>query len=335
MGVSPLKQAGKLVFDPREQAQLLNIQFHSVFSPKENISAKEFDHRCPPAPNFPKYPECDDIKISNAGVEKLLFSLDPNKAWGPDGITPRLLKTVAKEITPALTLLFQNSYSSGTLPLDWRQANITPVFKKGEKYKVANYRPMSLTCIACKLMEHIVTSHIMTHFAAWLPLRKIVWNPTLGICGWDQQRVRERKSRRHDCPWLRKSFRQGESLSAGAQATTIWCWGPHKRLDQGLSQGQTTGCGGGGNQIRPPASRIRSSSRLCPWTKPLLYIYKWSPGRYTIQDPIICWRYNVYQDHNKKKRWTDAPKGSAFPYHLGTKVVHGISSTEMHCTESL
>ncbi|XP_076452206.1 uncharacterized protein LOC143287853 [Babylonia areolata] len=75
-----------------------------------------------------------------------------------------LLKTVAEEITPAFTLLYCISYSSGTLPQDWKQANITPIFKKGEKYKAANYRPISLTCIACKLMEHIITSHIMSHF---------------------------------------------------------------------------------------------------------------------------------------------------------------------------
>ncbi|KAK2167742.1 hypothetical protein NP493_1264g00008 [Ridgeia piscesae] len=88
---------------------------------------------------------------------------DPNKACGPDGISPRLLKIVAEEVTPALTLLFRNSYQTGTLPLDWKLAHITPVFKKGERYKAENYRPISLTCIACKVMEHIIASHIMSH----------------------------------------------------------------------------------------------------------------------------------------------------------------------------
>jgi hypothetical protein len=49
------------------------------------------------------------------------------------------------------------------VPSDWRNDNVSPVFKKGEKYKAENYRPISLTCICCKLLEHIITSHIMKH----------------------------------------------------------------------------------------------------------------------------------------------------------------------------
>ena len=105
--------------------------------------------------------DCKNINITEEGVKKLLLSLDPNKACGPDGISPRLLKIVAEEVTPALTLLFRNSYQTGTLPLDWKLAHITPVFKKGEQYKAENYHPISLTCIACKMMEHIIASHIM------------------------------------------------------------------------------------------------------------------------------------------------------------------------------
>jgi hypothetical protein len=55
-------------------------------------------------------------------------------------------------------------------PLDWRNANVSPVFKKGEKYKAENYRPISLTCICCKLLEHIITSHIARHLAASVEL---------------------------------------------------------------------------------------------------------------------------------------------------------------------
>ena len=36
-------------------------------------------------------------------------------------------------------------------------------FKKGEKYNPANYRPVSLTSVCCKVLEHIITSHIMNH----------------------------------------------------------------------------------------------------------------------------------------------------------------------------
>jgi hypothetical protein len=51
----------------------------------------------------------------------------------------------------------------GELPDDWKKANVVPVYKKGSKMKPSNYRPISLTCVACKIMEHIITSHIMSH----------------------------------------------------------------------------------------------------------------------------------------------------------------------------
>jgi hypothetical protein len=106
-------------------------------------------------------PCCCDIDITAPGVAKLLKSLDPTKACGPDGISPRLLKECADELGPALTLLFQTSLNTGVVPADWRTAFITPVFKKGERYKAENYRPISLTSIPCKVMEHIVVSAVM------------------------------------------------------------------------------------------------------------------------------------------------------------------------------
>jgi hypothetical protein len=45
--------------------------------------------------------------------------------------------------------------------MEWRQANVTPAYKKGDKSSI--YRPISDTCIDCKIMEHIITSHIMKH----------------------------------------------------------------------------------------------------------------------------------------------------------------------------
>ena len=60
--------------------------------------------------------------------------------------------------------MFQKSVSSGCLPAAWLNANITPIYKKGERSDPANYRPVSLTSIPCKLLEHIIHRHIMDHF---------------------------------------------------------------------------------------------------------------------------------------------------------------------------
>ena len=96
-------------------------------------------------------------------MEKLLSKLNPTKAAESDNITPRVLKELAPFIAPILTVIFKISYESGTIPAIWKTANICPVFKKGKTFEAINYRPISLTCISCKLMEHIITSHIMKH----------------------------------------------------------------------------------------------------------------------------------------------------------------------------
>ena len=86
-----------------------------------------------------------------------------NKASGPDAIPPWFLKEYAAEIAPILTNIFHDSIESGTIPSRWKSANVCGVFKKGKNSDPSNYRPMSLTCIASKILEDIVHSHVMKH----------------------------------------------------------------------------------------------------------------------------------------------------------------------------
>ena len=60
-----------------------------------------------------------------------------------------------------LKINFYKSLSTGELPREWREANITPIFKKGSRVRKSNYRPISLTSVVCKLIESIVRDHIM------------------------------------------------------------------------------------------------------------------------------------------------------------------------------
>ena len=87
------------------------------------------------------------------------------KAPGPDGLSARVLKECSSEIAPILACIYNKSLAQGAVPDYWRQANVAPVFKKGEKYDAANYRPVSLTCICCKTLEHIIVSKINKHLA--------------------------------------------------------------------------------------------------------------------------------------------------------------------------
>ena len=79
----------------------------------------------------------------------------------PDELHPRVLKELARELGPVFVHLFQQSIDSGEIPKEWTLANISPLFKKGDRSLACNYRPFSLTCVPCK--EHIVYSNIMAH----------------------------------------------------------------------------------------------------------------------------------------------------------------------------
>ena len=158
LSIPPLQTNGnKLAFSNTDKAKSFYCQFCSVFT------GTVFD-------SIPfRRPTCGkmtDIVISTHGVEKLLKGLKPNKAMGPDNIHPWILKELAMDLAPMLRHLFQQSLTDGCIPKDWKMANVCPVYKKSDKSLPANYRPVSLTCICCKLLEHIISSNLMNHLEA-------------------------------------------------------------------------------------------------------------------------------------------------------------------------
>ena len=91
-------------------------------------------------------------------------NINENKATGPDEIPGKLLKLCAYELHEIFAILFQQSINLGAIPDDWKSAHIFPLYKKGDKTAPSNYRPISLTCISCKLLEHIVFSSVTDFF---------------------------------------------------------------------------------------------------------------------------------------------------------------------------
>ena len=156
MGVGSLKKDGTTISHPRDKANILNMQFQSVFT-RDNPDAQDIPMMSSP------FATIDDIQITRAGIKRMLDQLKIHKAPGPDGITPRVMKELSEPVASILTIIFKKSYESGEIPDDWKCANITPIYKKGSKYDASNYRPISLTCISSKLMEHIIASSIMRH----------------------------------------------------------------------------------------------------------------------------------------------------------------------------
>ena len=122
-----------------------------VFNKNEHIQVPLLDRSAP---------FMNDIAVSKDGVIKLLKGLNPSKALGPDELHPRVLKELATELGPVFAHLFQQSIDTGD-PKEWSLANICPLFKKSDRSLACNYRPVSLTCVPCKLLEHIDPTPIL------------------------------------------------------------------------------------------------------------------------------------------------------------------------------
>ena len=154
-GISSLNDKGRLFNEPKDKANILNRQYMSVFTQEDQGDV--------PNPTGSSYAKMDDITVTTEGVRKLLIKSNPNKASGPDQIPARILKECSEGIAPILALIFNRSLQEGQVPRDWRHANVTAIFKKGSRYDASNYRPVSLTSLSCKLLEHIVVSQTMKH----------------------------------------------------------------------------------------------------------------------------------------------------------------------------
>ena len=141
-GISPLKQDGKLYNDSKDKANL-RVYLHN------HLPLKYQNHKDPALQFYP-------LVINYNGVYELLSKLNIHKAMGPDQIPNIFPKKTAIHTAELLTCIFNKSISTHSLPKDWLQANINPVFKKGNTNLAVNYRPVSLTCVCCKLLEHII-----------------------------------------------------------------------------------------------------------------------------------------------------------------------------------
>jgi len=128
----------------------------SVFSQDDNTN---------PIITGPAGTDIDDISVTKNGIIKLLKDLNPHKANGPDSVSARILKECANQVVDFLVLLFNASLKQGKIADDWRHAVITPLFKGGNKnpFKAENYHSISLTSVTCKILEHVIYSHVINH----------------------------------------------------------------------------------------------------------------------------------------------------------------------------
>lgn len=134
---------------------MFNETFCSVFT-KENLDNVPDKGKSP-------YQSMPYIHVTLNGVIKCVKRLNSKKACGPDKMPILALQETVNEIAPVLQSIFQQSLNESKIPLDWKKANIVPIFKKGDRTKPSNYRPVSLTAVVSKMLEHIVVAQIMDH----------------------------------------------------------------------------------------------------------------------------------------------------------------------------
>ena len=151
-----IKPDGTKTSTDQDKAEVLNTFFQSVFT-------VEPEGELPQPPDYSFHEELKDFDISVDKVKKMLKSLHTGKASGPDGINPLFLVNTAENLALPVSIIFRKTLSNGKIPNEWKLANVSPIFKKGKKTAPNNYRPVSLTCILCKLMEKMIREKIVEH----------------------------------------------------------------------------------------------------------------------------------------------------------------------------
>ena len=119
----------------------------------------------------------EDVDVSAETICSKLCKLKQDKAAGDDGMTPCILKALCEEIAVPVAMICRKSLDTGSIPRDWRTANVSPIFKKGNKHQVGNYRPVSLTSQICKVMESVLRDALLYH----LDHHKLIWNSQHGF----------------------------------------------------------------------------------------------------------------------------------------------------------
>ena len=165
LGIEALEHNNKLVTDAIDKVEALSQEYESVF----------VDENTDNVPNIlpSLYPKMESFEVLEKGVLAQLEQLDKNKSTGPDGLSPYLLKLIAPVISNPLTKIFKQSINESKSPLDWKIQFISPILKPGkDKLQASSYRPISITCICSKILEHIIYSETMKHLDKFNNLSK-------------------------------------------------------------------------------------------------------------------------------------------------------------------
>ena len=172
--IGPLcNEAKELTDDDGDMCNLLQKQFSSVFSkPKLKFDPEKFYQ-----PDHANTRTCETSTLKIVVTEEqIIAAIDemPNStSSGPDTWPVQILKKCKTQLAKPLTIMWSKSLESGEIPLELLKANVTPIYKKGDKCAPENYRPISLTSLIIKILERIIRKHIIKYLESNRKLNNI------------------------------------------------------------------------------------------------------------------------------------------------------------------
>ena len=169
--INTLKIDGNTISDHQEIANAFNKYFLTVaenINMKQNApSSQNLDNATPlhyltQAFKHP-FPSLNLRSVSTKEIEEIIKFLKPKNSSGYDGITTKLIKISTSFISSPLTYICNKSLSSGIFPDRMKYAVVKPLFKKGEKSKISNYRPISILSSFSKILEKVMSNQLHEH----------------------------------------------------------------------------------------------------------------------------------------------------------------------------
>ena len=145
--IDKLIKGDKTYETAEEMSELMNDSFRSVFTLEGTFTEPSIQ---------PQQEGLGNVVVQKQKIYKLLEKLDVRKAMGPDGVSAWTLRECREQLVEPIWDVINTSLKEGTVPKQWKRANIVPIYKGGKKTEPQNYRPVSLTSVVGKICEIII-----------------------------------------------------------------------------------------------------------------------------------------------------------------------------------
>jgi hypothetical protein len=161
-----LNSQNELLTDKNEIAETIN-SFFAKIGAKTLESVTEAAIRLNvPSHTFPRNSPSNSFHFrppTLLSVQKAIAHLKNNKPSGPMGVPAELIKRISPAILNKLTALFKVFIDAASLPGEFKDAHVTPIYKEGDKTNPSNYRPISVTSAFSKIFEQTLLAQVLGH----------------------------------------------------------------------------------------------------------------------------------------------------------------------------